>query len=253
MPKQTCYMCEKDSTTVEHVPPKCLFPELKDSGRQLRSNLITVPSCDEHNGQKSKEDEFLMVSLAGIIGNNSIGYEHYHGKIQRALKRTAFKLLEEVFLKKKLVKLGDENSYLEILWGTPDHNRLINCFRHIAYGIHFHHYGHKFVGEVKPYLAFVYPNEKNPKTFKSFLKEKVRLELDGKPTHGENQEVFYYQFTDTDQFGLFLCRLKFYQNIDVYISFLPSGYSKPYDIGMELMNSGIKTIFTLGEKKFEFN
>lgn len=26
-----CYMCDNDATTVEHVPPKCLFPEMKDS------------------------------------------------------------------------------------------------------------------------------------------------------------------------------------------------------------------------------
>jgi len=253
MPKDTCYMCNNASTSVEHVPPKCLFPEFKDSGKQLRVNLITVPSCDEHNGQKSRDDEFLMVSLAGIIGNNSIGYQHYHGKIQRALKRTSFRLLEEVFLKKKLIKLGDENSYLEILWGTPNHKRLMDCFRHIAYGIYLFHYGEKFVGEVKPYLAFVYPHERNPKTFKAFIKEKARLELDGKPTHGENQEVFYYQFTDADRFGVFLCRLCFYQNVDVYIAYLPADVEKPYHLSIELMNRGVKTIVTLGEKEFEFN
>ena len=45
----TCYMCEKESTSSEHVPPKCLFPEKKDlpDGVDLRKSLITVPSCDE--------------------------------------------------------------------------------------------------------------------------------------------------------------------------------------------------------------
>lgn len=98
-------MCDKEATTVEHVPPKCLFPEFKDAGEDLRVNLITVPSCDDHNGKKSRDDEFLMVSLAGLIGNNSIGFQHYHGKIQRALKRTSQRLLDDVFLSKKTYRI----------------------------------------------------------------------------------------------------------------------------------------------------
>src|SRR5690606_38612967 len=98
MPQEQCYMCDEVATSVEHVPPKCLFPEIKDSGVDLRVNLITVPSCEEHNCKKSHDDEFLMVSIAGMLGNNSIGYQHYNGKIQRALRRTSYKLLEKVFL-----------------------------------------------------------------------------------------------------------------------------------------------------------
>ena len=70
----TCYMCGNPAITKEHVPPKCLFPEKKDIGTdKYRLDLITVPSCEKHNNLKSDDDEFLMVSLAGILGNNSIG------------------------------------------------------------------------------------------------------------------------------------------------------------------------------------
>lgn len=61
-----CYMCVSPATSREHVPPLCLFPESKDvGGKDYRRNLITVPSCDEHNSKKESDDEFLMVSLAG--------------------------------------------------------------------------------------------------------------------------------------------------------------------------------------------
>lgn len=253
MPQEQCYMCNEAATSVEHVPPKCLFPEIKDSGVDLRVNLITVPSCEKHNRKKSHDDEFLMVSIAGILGNNSIGYQHYNGKIQRSLKRTSYKLLEKVFLRKELIRIGDENQFLELLWGTPDHERLISCFRHIAYGIHRHHFGKNFNGTIKPYLGFLYTNEKNPKAFKAFLKEKASIELADKQKYGDNPKVFYYQFTDTDEFGLYLGRLCFYQNVDVYISYQPTEAKKPYHLGFELMNSGIKTIFKLGDKEFEFN
>ncbi|AZZ78153.1 hypothetical protein CCX46_24415 [Pseudomonas sp. RU47] len=250
---ELCYMCDKPGTTVEHVPPKCLFPELKDAGVNFRLNLITVPSCEEHNCKKSVDDEFLMVSIAGILGNNSIGFEHYNGKIQRSLKRTSYKLLEKVFLKKRLVRLGSENKFIDILWGTPDYKRLIDCFTHIAYGIHRHHFKANFIGSTKAYLGFLHTNVPNPKAFKAFIKEKASLELADKTKYGDNPGVFYYQYTEPDMFGIFLVRLCFYQNVDVYVAYMPSTAEKPFHLGFELMNLGYRTIITLGDKEFEFN
>ena len=58
----TCYMCSAPKTSVEHVPPKGLFPKSKDlpAGMNLRKQLITVPACDLHNTEKSHDDEYLM-------------------------------------------------------------------------------------------------------------------------------------------------------------------------------------------------
>lgn len=54
---ELCYWCGKLATSREHVPPESLFPENKDikmiSNYSYRYNLITVPSCDEHNMSKS--------------------------------------------------------------------------------------------------------------------------------------------------------------------------------------------------------
>lgn len=253
MSKDRCYMCDKEATSVEHVPPKCLFPEFKDSGSNHRINLITVPSCDLHNGKKSRDDEFLMVSIAGILGNNSIGYEHYCGKIQRSLRRTSYKLLKQVFLKGEILRLNNKNKFMDILWGTPDHSRLMECFHHIAYGIHRHHFGINFEGKVKPYLGFIHPAQKNPIEFKKFIEHRASIDLEGRVKHGENQGVFYYQFTDPDRFGLYLGRLCFYQNVNVYVSYLPEGFSPPFDLGMELLNSGFETTIVLGDKEYKFN
>ena len=79
------------------------------------------------------------------------------------------------------------------------------------------------------------------------------MELQGKPRFGENLDVFYYQITDKDQFGLFLMRLCFYGGVHVYVSFWPHDAQTPSHLGIELMNRGIKTIITLGEKKYEIN
>lgn len=254
MVNDICYMCEAEATSVEHVPPKCLFPEAKDSGGQnYRVNLITVPSCDEHNGQKSLDDEFLMVSLAGILGNNSIGYQHYHGKIKRALKRSSSKLIDKVFLNKKIFRIEKDNKLIDILWGTPDYKRLINCFTHIAYGVYRHHYGTQFRGQVRSHLDFLHSIEKNQNSFKELIKHKVYDELVGKEKFGSNPSVFYYQFTDPDQFGIFLAKLCFYENIEVYSAYHPGDKEKPSLFEMELIKAGIKTTIHHGDKKYEFN
>jgi len=78
----SCYACDSSPISREHVPPKCLFPT--ELGKNLRKDLITVPSCEVHNGKKSDDDEFLLASLAGIVGCNNIGMLHKFTKVDRA-------------------------------------------------------------------------------------------------------------------------------------------------------------------------
>ena len=56
-------MCDAPSTSREHAPPISLFPEADVFGRDVRRNLITVPSCDAHNSMKSKDDEVFRAVI----------------------------------------------------------------------------------------------------------------------------------------------------------------------------------------------
>lgn len=56
-----CYFCGGEVTGVEHIPPRCFFPKGK------RNNLITVDSCDVHNQEKSKEDEYIRAIFLSSI------------------------------------------------------------------------------------------------------------------------------------------------------------------------------------------
>jgi len=71
---ETCYMCSGKATGKEHAPPRCVFPEKKDSspGVDYRRNLIRVPSCDAHNTAKSQDDEYLAFVLATHFANNAV-------------------------------------------------------------------------------------------------------------------------------------------------------------------------------------
>ena len=249
-----CYMCEQASTSKEHVPPRCLFPEAKDVRTDLRKQLITVPSCDQHNSHKSADDEFLLISLAGIIGNNSIGYTHKFTKVNRAIKRSAFRLLDEAMNEKRLEWLEfAPNKFIDVIWGTPDYVRLSNCFDRIARALYFNSFGSRFLGTTRVLLGYVLDQSKNPAEFKKFIKEKVKSELASKPRLGANPEVFTYQFTDPDHYGLFVLHLQFYDGLDIYISFMPERFTPPKNLAMELIKIGIHTVLLVDGRSYQFN
>ena len=69
-------MCDKKAISIEHAPPKCLFPP-RDSGKDCRKNLITVPSCNLHNSEKSKDDEYLRFIIAISITSKGVGVNSF--------------------------------------------------------------------------------------------------------------------------------------------------------------------------------
>ena len=129
-----------------------------------------------------------MVSTAGILGNNSVGYKHKFGKVNRAIRRSSNRLLERVFLKKRHYTVKSQNNeFVEVIWGTPDYKRLLNCYEHISYGIYYHHFGKRFTGKLKIFPGYFYKEDINARSFNQFVKDKVELELkEIKKTHNKN-------------------------------------------------------------------
>lgn len=223
-------------------------------GEVLRKDLITVPSCAEHNAGKSRDDEFLMVSLAGLIGNNSIGYRHRFSKVNKAIRRSSYKLLRDAFSGAVDVEVLEvsRNKFVEVIWGTPDVERLRRCFEHIAYGLHFHHFGCHPPGRVDVHLGFLAYYEERARTFNTLAKSLFDRDLSGKPHHGENPHVFSYQVTDSDMRGFYAMRLSFYGGLSVHVSFGPTA-EKPVDLAWLLVSGGIKTTFLVEGKEITFN
>src|ERR1700735_2567636 len=89
MPDDTCYICEQIATSREHVPAQSFFPEGKDAlnGADLRRNLITVPSCDAHNQNKKKDDEYLWIIISACSSLNECGHQMVRTKVRRSTER----------------------------------------------------------------------------------------------------------------------------------------------------------------------
>ena len=75
----------------------------------------------------------------------------------------------------------------------------------------------------------------------------------GKPRLGCNPDVFSYQFSGPDQFGLYSVHLLFYGGHDVFVAMIPDDSNMPYNLGMDLLNRGICTTITLGDAEYHFN
>lgn len=70
MTRKICSICgENEATTVDHLPPKGIYPKPIDGNM----NMHTVPACSSCNGGGSKEDEEFKVFIG--IENGEFRYE----------------------------------------------------------------------------------------------------------------------------------------------------------------------------------
>lgn len=193
------------------------------------------------------------MSLAGMIGNNSIGYHHKFTKVNRAIKRNAAQFIEAMDIKRIDWLEVAPNQFIDVILGPPDYDRLSKCFDHIVKGLHFHLFGRRFFGQTKTLLGYTHDPLHNPTEFKRFIKAKVEAELAGKAQLGSNPEVFTYQFTDPDQYGIYLANLQFYGGLKIYVSLLPEMEALPKNLVMELIDMGIPTIVSSNGELYYFN
>jgi hypothetical protein len=79
---QTCYACTAPATTREHAPPLSFFP------KGYRDNLITVPSCEDHNNANAMDVEYVRNVISTMLGNNTIAEQHFFDKAIRSFDHT---------------------------------------------------------------------------------------------------------------------------------------------------------------------
>ncbi len=216
-----CYFCGKEATTVEHVPPKAIFPRSKDSpdGRDYRKQLITVPSCEEHNTEKSREDEYLLYVLAMSLPSNGVAKHQFLTKIMRAIQRRP-SLIERLTSQNQEVFVHDTvaGTKFKTVAIQPDESRLVGIFKSIAKGIYFHEKRIPWTGTVKVLIEFMLSlDDPVANQRQHHLVEMLDNMLEKKPLKGSNPDVFGYHFIETD--GLVIARLHFYGNSKVSLVF----------------------------------
>lgn len=238
---RNCYMCGQPATSKEHVPPLCLFPEEKDIKTSIfRNNLITVPACELHNSKKSKDDEFLMACLAGIVGNNVIGFIHAQTKVKRALERSGNDLLHVLMTEfQPVITKARYGDMMNVIVGRPDMHRLYSCFEHIAHGLYYHKFGVQFEGRCHIIMDFITYSDADAENYKLVCRKRFELEPQRPKKEGSNPEIFRYEFLEPDEFGLIAMHMTFYDGAKVFIAFQGKDAQEPKNLLTELISAGL--------------
>lgn len=196
---KTCYMCDKPATSREHAPPKCLFPKEEHSlsGENRRRGMITVPSCDEHNGDKSADDSYLMQILPMSIGLNEVAEFYFKSKVSSLVEK------DKKFLKRLndtaipvTVHDTETDTFTRTVMFKADHKRILGALNMNARAIYFYHHQTKLNAPFKTFVNFSLI-EGSPKL--NDLNHAVFTATDGMLNdvcavrHGQNPEVFFYR------------------------------------------------------------
>lgn len=204
MPK--CYMCDNESTSVEHTPPRGFFPV------NHRTNLITVPACQTHNEDTSKDDEYVRNVLTVCIENNQTSIDHFFNKSLKSFQRNPG-LAAEV-----RNSLKDASFYkLDAKAFQIDRQRFDRVIRKIAYAVFYKEYGFTW----QRLLAATTNQLKMSDMSNDHLGELFETlteDLDKLPLKGENPLVFQYAFIEfsADKFDKALFML-FYEGFPFWI------------------------------------
>lgn len=203
MSTETCYACESPACTKEHCPPLSFFPEGQ------RDQLLTVPSCKQHNNDNSKDVEYVRNVLTILWGVNTSGVELFAGKVMRSLDRSP-KLLTKTFSTMQTVfHEGQLTGAFKL-----DIDRLEKVFEACARAIHYHETRQKHTdwGIVMPRLFF---NPEVPEAQRQNwlqLFEMLRkIGFERKPV--ANPKVFEYGRADIEGHSLY--RFVFYESFVV--------------------------------------
>ena len=206
-----CYMCDAKAVGKEHVPPRCLFPKQKDLalGEDLRKELLTVPSCNLHNSEKSGDDEYFLNVLTGIVGINEVGRQHYKKQIRRRNSKNPSIIRR--FANRSIEINGQLAFEVEI-------ERLDVFIEHLACALYMAHFKSRWHGDVEwlpEFLVQIQSNDKEQekiKVVKGIDSEFSKIEI-----HGTNKRVFMYQVVESDE--LIKMRLYFYDNCKILLIF----------------------------------
>ena len=202
-------MCGKIATSREHAPPRCLFPEAKDTsdGSNYRRNLITVPACEEHNAAKSHDDEYLLFALAGSYTSSTIGLNQFLSKVRRAFKRQPIKASD--FIERSIpvqLRRPDQNCWENGLQVHINVQRVDRVLDSCARALYFHETGQKFRGPAQVLTQFtMYEPEEIQRNVTNAFTETERV-FASLPARGENSDIFWYKFQESSATALFYFR-----------------------------------------------
>lgn len=195
----SCYACTAEGSSIEHAPPRCLFPkhsEYPEAGN-LRRELITVPSCNEHNSEKSKDDVLFRWSVATNGRANQVGAWVAMNKVRKEFHRRPAlgSTLLETAIPVRLA-LGSETKASEYFRIDLGGERLQRSIDLLGRALYRHEFGSSYLGPMRSAAHYLLGEGADaPPESQGFLEVQALfdLALSAAPRRGCNPSVFWYQ------------------------------------------------------------
>ncbi|TGL13081.1 hypothetical protein EHQ42_14920 [Leptospira levettii] len=209
-----CYYCGKKATTREHIPPQSFFP------KSQKLNLVTIPSCDDHNSKKTNKDEYVRNYISIHRSVREKGYEKFEEKTRSAFKKN--KKLQNALENAEKVQLDGEETGIFI----AKKEIFDDFFDHLASGIFYHITKSIFNGKWTIHLISFHEDrelyESNTENLTNLLQAYKIISTKTnfkKIKEFENEKVFlplYYLENNGNKTSIFL-NLTFYEGFKVFI------------------------------------
>lgn len=218
----TCYMCDSRPTSKEHVPPKCFFPRPSElsNASNFTKNLITVPSCDLHNLEKSEDDQYLLAVVVSQFGGNRNLKLGPWSRVLRSIQKRP-RLREVYFKHLQPVQVGR----VQTGGFNLDLSRFNAGMSQMARAVFFHHHNERWAATESnilcPNLVMVGRKQVEYNSQMAELSSSLEDFFRVRPKHGGNPGYFYYQIDYSSTAVQLVIRMAFYQNVTVYMLSAP--------------------------------
>lgn len=186
-------------------------------GDDYRKNLITVPACDDHNLEKSHDDEYLHLIVINGYFNNPLAQQQFKTKLTRAFSRRPALLAAFHSDNTPVVVDGIETSAV-----TIDRVRFERSIDMLVKALYFQVYGQRLTMPLRvrtPLLLDIggeHADEVNEQVKQFCLA--VRTHLDPKEPIGENPDIFWFKIDHSEQRNLVSCHMQFYGGFDIFVT-----------------------------------
>jgi hypothetical protein len=197
-------MCDAAATSKEHAPPDCFFPE------GYRTNLVTVPSCEKHNGANAKDVDYARNVLSTQHGSNDAAAVLFE-TTKRSLEHSP-KLAARTFRELRPVMVeGAETGAFPI--DLERHRRVMQA---IAYAMYFRDFGKKHRGDWQIFTpSFKSAANFQPGALDPWLGLRAYVESGiYKAMPVPHPKVFKYGMQEMEQ-GQIIYRFEFYESVEV--------------------------------------
>jgi hypothetical protein len=192
------------------VPPRCFFPKQKGLPPEVgdvRKNLITVPSCNDHNGKYSDDDEYASLIIRLPLQVNVIGQQDFLKKGFRTIRKKPG-LIPKLFQKVELLQppVGK---------GVPvvkfDFERVNRVMERVARGLFFHHFRRRWECNLSIISDGPIMEDISPNPMKKFIRQMDHYFLNA-ASNGNNPRVFWYKWvTVIEKEEINILRMRFFE------------------------------------------